>query len=107
MNISDLKTGMVIKLRTGRQYAVMKNTSIDGYKDIAILINKNRKITNWVDLSEYNEAMEFVRTQTFEDLDTKYDSMFDIMEVGRPRSVLDMFSDGTEIIWTRDGGDQQ
>jgi len=83
MKKSDLKTGMMVKLRNGRSYLVLLETSMIGdRKDILF-----GGTGHWMPLSDYNSDMHCFPHDIWNDDDydsRKIDSSFDIMKVYEP-----------------------
>lgn len=90
MTKSDLKTGMVVKTRSGSRYMVMRDTGLNsnelGEKDI--LVNG----FGWLSFSEYTDDL----------LDKDTDNMFDIIEVFKPSMAADIIhAQDQASIWKR------
>ncbi|HZK00564.1 MAG TPA: hypothetical protein VFC79_11175 [Tissierellaceae bacterium] len=90
MKKEDLKTGMVVKLRNGTVYEVLRDTANEYYGHIL------RGKGNWVNLDKYNDDLT----------DSDYGlSSFDIVEVhksGLCTSNINTFPDIYELIWKRE-----
>ena len=56
MTLNDLKTGMIVKIRDGNSYIVMRDFIDEG--DILAGLSRNNKISEtWTSLSNYNQDM--------------------------------------------------
>ena len=56
MTLNDLKTGMIVKIRSGKYYIIMRDF-ID-YGDVLAGLSCNNKISDtWISLSAYNKDM--------------------------------------------------
>lgn len=58
MTLDDLKTGMIVKIRNGNSYIVMRDFIDDG--DVPAGLSCNNKISDtWLSLSRYNQDMTY------------------------------------------------
>lgn len=113
MKTSDLKTGMVVGLRNGRMYVVLRDTYFDGeQKDVLW-----REGGFWMSLSDYTEDLKnipspqpFVWNESgaITEEDVKFASLYDVVVVYKPDSpgtILAKQGTGNKIIWTEEDGD--
>ena len=113
MTIDDLKTGMVVELRNGRMYVVMRDTYFDGeQKDVFW-----REGGFWMPLSDYAENLKNIPNQqpfvwnesgTITEEDFRFASLYDIVAVYRPSgpgTILAKHAAGNKILWTEEDGD--
>lgn len=57
MTLNDLKTGMIVKIRNGNSYIVMRDFIDEG--DVLAGLSDSDNITNtWTSLSDYNKDMK-------------------------------------------------
>lgn len=93
MNVTELKTGMVVKIRNGDKFLVLKDTIgfRFGLKNETLLVHELKTV-----IPQYD--------YTF-DLYSKVDKVYDIVEVKRLDIVVDMFQpfdyDELELLWER------
>jgi hypothetical protein len=94
MTKSELKTGMVVTLRNGEEYLVLKDIQTNcACGDVIISLDAE----SWDDLASYKEDL------TYED---DFESHWDIMKVsllGHPKTIKDLkyMSENNHVLWQR------
>lgn len=113
MKKSDLKTGMIVTIRLGERYVVMKDTLLEG-DDKDVLINL-RIPGSWMPLNSYNEDLTAIDKEDddiFVGANTLYKVVgantlykdFDIIRVEaplNPAGINSVISPFVKTIWTR------
>ncbi len=80
--LSELTTGMVVKLRNGNTYVVMKDCGYEDDYGNNVIVNHD----GWLNLDSYDEDMLFNE-------DIQYDC-FDIMEVYKMSNIITSMNAG-------------
>ena len=104
MKKSDLKTGMIVETRNGREYVVFINTCqpsfcSDRYCDkngnIALIINRENNL--WTSLYNYNEEL-------YRDNGDKSTDIMKVYVPSHPYSFMDITyeKEDRELIWERE-----
>lgn len=106
MTKSDLRTGMIVKLREGTEFVVFKNAVVNLCEIIFepqedIIVNSN--IGQWHYLSSYNSNLTFV-ANSYDDCDC---ARFDIMEIYMSKDPLSLMNlsirrNEWKLLWKRE-----
>ena len=81
MTKSDLKTGMVVTVRDGKEYVVFKDSSSKDYGTEDLIVNGLGR--NWTGLRSYNE--DFSRNDAYNNLD-----IVKVEQANHPYSFMDL-----------------
>lgn len=105
MKTSDLKSGMVVELRNGSKYLVLRDTGIGGEQNDVMIHPYDGEGNGWMPISHYHDNLTcWGHDGLFDEGEVIPHSAFDIMKVWMPYHAVDIgMSTVNKLIFDRDG----
>ena len=101
MNKSDLKTGMIVELRNGKELVVFIDTCIEKgkYDNTSFLVNVDKG--DWIGLNKYTNSLLYIRKNGYAEV-----ADYDIVKVYKPAHVYSFMNikykeEERKLIWSR------